>query len=103
MLAEHLGVEAGVTAQLLARVGGGNVDPLQRVPELRAVPGNESRSQRGLGGEMVVQAGLGDVQLGGDVGVAEPVEALGLHQALRHVEDALRGVHANPLSDLPTG
>jgi hypothetical protein len=35
-----------------------------------------------------MQAGLGDMQLGRNVGVAEPVESTQLHQPLRDIEDA---------------
>ncbi len=45
-------------------------------------------AELGLAGEVVVQARLGDADLGGDVGVAEAVEAARLHQPLGDVEDA---------------
>jgi hypothetical protein len=44
--------------------------------------------------EVVMQAGFGHVQRLGDVGIAEAVEAARLHQALGHIQDALRAVAA---------
>ena len=47
----------------------------------------EALAEVGLGGEVVVQRRLGDVQLGGDIGIAEPVEPTHLDQSLGRVED----------------
>ena len=45
----------------------------------------------GLGREMIVQRRFGDMQRGGDVSIAESVEAAGLNQTFGDVEDAGRG------------
>jgi hypothetical protein len=44
----------------------------------------------GLGREMIVQRCFRDMQRGGDVGIAEGVEAARLHQTFGNVEDAGR-------------
>jgi hypothetical protein len=51
-----------------------------------------------LAGEVVVEAGLAELQLGGDVGVAEAVEAAALHEPLGDVEDPRRGIGIASLS-----
>ena len=46
-----------------------------------------NRVTEGLPGEVVVEGRLRDLQLGGNVGIAEPVEATDLDETLGHVED----------------
>ena len=45
-------------------------------------------------GKVVVQAGLGYVQLRCDIGITEPVEATQLHQPFRNIQDAGRCIGA---------
>jgi hypothetical protein len=56
-------------------------------------------------GKVAVQAGLGYVQLRGDIGITKPVEATQLHQPFRNIQDAGRCIVAEPgdLTSLPSG
>ncbi len=86
--AQHLGVQARVRVEL----GGGGrdvgVDRCERVRETLRVASDERLAQLGLAGEVVVEAGLGEGQLGGHVRVAEAVEAADLDESFGGIEDA---------------
>ena len=62
-----------------------------------AVALDERAAKFGLGGEVIMQACLGDPDLGGDVGVAEAVEAARLHQTLGHIQNTGRCVRRSRL------
>ena len=72
------------------------VDRGKRVGEALGVARDQRLAELGLAGEVVVEAGLGDRQLGGDVGVAEAVEAAHLDEPFGDVEDARRAVSPSP-------
>ena len=104
VLGQHIRVQLHVRAQARGCACRGRVDLVQRARKGRRVTLDEPASQFRLGGEVIVQRGLGEPDLGGDVGVAEAVEAARLHEVLGDVENTLgrirgltgRGVHAHP-------
>ena len=72
----------------MARVGPSAVSRFARAGhETAGVTGDERFTEGGLTGEVVVQGSFSDLQLGGDVGVAEAVEPADLDQPLGHVQD----------------
>src|SRR5208283_644272 len=59
----------------------------QGCEETGRVPDDKLLAQLGFAGEVVVQSGLGDAQLPGDVGVREAVEPTALYESLGYIED----------------
>ena len=86
-VAQHPQVQARVGVQLRARSAVRGVEARESFHETAGVTGDERLAEGGLAGEVVVQGGLGDLQLGSDVGVAEAVEPADLDQPLGHVQD----------------
>ena len=62
------------------------------MPEAVLVTGDQRQAERSLRWKMIVQAGLGDMQCRGDIGVAEGIVASRLHEALGSVQNALGGL-----------
>src|SRR5919108_5647631 len=98
LLVQDIRVDAGVCIELGRRVAAGGVDPLECGGEAGGVALGERPAELRLAGKVVVQAGFGDAQLGGDVGVAEAVEPATLDEPLRAVEDSRGGVRVVSLS-----
>src|ERR671923_1320132 len=87
LLVQDIRVDAGVCVELGRRVATGGVDSLECGGEAGGVALDERPAELRLAGKVVVQAGFGDAQLSGDVGVAEALEAAALDEPLRAVED----------------
>ena len=87
-LAEDVGVDRCVRADLCDGIRLVLVNGLQGRGESLRISLDQGTAELRLSREVVMQAGLGDMQLGRNVGVAEPVESTQLHQPLGDIEDA---------------
>ena len=67
------------------------LDGLERLGKNAAVALDQSSSELRFRGEMVVQAGLCDAKLHGNVGVAKAIITAGLHESFRDIQDRCCG------------
>ena len=83
--------DVGEHGHVLLELGGGGrfagIDRGQRLPEHGDITLDQGQPEIGLAREVIVQTRLGDGEFCGDVGIAEAIEAAGLHQPLGDVED----------------
>ena len=89
---EDTEIEGGIGPELAQGVDGLAVDTGQLGDEADRVALDERGAELGLAGEVIVEGRRRDPELGRDIGIAEPVEPPGLHQALGDVEDPRGGV-----------
>src|ERR1700722_7638829 len=95
MPAQDIEVEIGIGIEAGSGFGSASLHGRQRLGKAGGVASKKSLTQFCLPGEVVVEGRLRDLQLGGNVGIAEPVEATDLDETLGHVEDL--GSRVTPL------
>ena len=91
-MVQHLKVQPRIAFELGWRVRDAGLDGRQRLGEARRIACEERLAEFRLARKMVVQGRFGDLQLGGDVGVAEAVEPADLDQSLGDIEDPRCGI-----------
>jgi len=101
LVSQDVGVDAGVGGEPGWGVAAACVDLLERFGEAGGVAADQRFAELGLSGKVVVEAGLGEAELGGDVGIAEAVEAAALHEPFGAVEDPRCCVGVSWLSSPP--
>ncbi len=103
LLSQHVEIERDVALEPGRVVGARGVHGVESDGESCGVSGDEGGAQVGLAGKVVVQGRPGHTQLGGDVGVAEPVEAPVLDEPFTGVEDQSGGGRFVPKASVGHG
>ena len=93
MSPENIRVQANVGGELLRGWLGAGRDACQRTAEVLSVPRDEPPPEFALRAEVVVQRGLGQPYLLGNIGVAEAVEAPRLGEPFRDIKNEVGGIH----------